>query len=158
MLTVWAIGKPRGVVFTGDLTGWGTAPTELVTFRHYFEAGNSADSIGFPAYLGLGNHDIDSADRPEDLASQYRGLEWGYLDSRHQGPNAPVPVTNYHAASHGYSFDLGRVHLARRYRQVRADRAVPERPGRSRRGAMNRARRSRPCSMNARSGGAPRIE
>ena len=106
-----AIGKPRGVVFTGDLTGWGTAPTELLTFRHYFEAGNSGDSIGFPSYLGLGNHDVDSADRPEDLASQYRGLEWGYVDSRHKGPNAPVPVTNFHAASHGYSFDLGRVHL-----------------------------------------------
>ena len=111
-----AIGKPRGVVFVGDLTGWGTAPTELVTFRHYFEAGNSADSIAFPGYLGLGNHDLDSADRPEPLASQYRALEWGYVDTRHKGPNAPVPVTSYDAASHDYSFDFAGVHLFQGHR------------------------------------------
>ena len=106
-----SIGKPRGVVFVGDLTGWGTANTEITTFRHYFEAGNSGDSIGFPSYLGLGNHDIDSADRQEPTASQFRALEWGQLDARHKGPNAPVPVTNYDAASHDYSFDFDRVHL-----------------------------------------------
>jgi len=110
------IGKPRGVVFTGDLTGWGTAPTEQQTFRRFFEAGNSADSIGFPAYLGLGNHDLDSADRPEPLASQYRALQWGWVDSRHKAGNAPVPVTSFDAASHDYSFDLSGVHLFQGHR------------------------------------------
>ena len=113
-----SIGKPRGVVFDGDLTGWGTAPTELTTFRHYFEAGNSADSISFPAYLGLGNHDLDSADRPEPLASQYRALEWGYVDARHKGPNAPTPVTNYDAGSHDYSFDFDGIHLIQLHRHA----------------------------------------
>ncbi len=105
------IGKPRGVMFVGDLTGWGTAPTEIPTFQHYFEAGNSADSIQFKSFLGLGNHDLDSADRSADLANQYRALEWGYLDARHKGPNAPVPVTSYDAGSHAYSVDFDRVHL-----------------------------------------------
>jgi len=110
------IGKPRGVAFVGDLTGWGTAPTELLTFRHYFEAGNSADSIAFPGYVGLGNHDIDSADRSADLAVQYRNQEWSFVDSRHLGPNAPVKVTNFDAASHNYSWDFDRVHLVQTHR------------------------------------------
>jgi cytolysin (calcineurin-like family phosphatase) len=110
------IGKPRGVAFVGDLTGWGTAPTELPSFRHYFEAGNSADSITFPSYLGLGNHDIDTADRSPDLATQYRSLEWGYVDSRHKGPSAAVPVSNFDAASHAYSYDFAGVHLVQVHR------------------------------------------
>jgi cytolysin (calcineurin-like family phosphatase) len=110
------IGKPRGVAFVGDLTGWGTAPTEIPTFRHYFEAGNSPDSISFPAYLGLGNHDVDTADRTADLATQYRNLEWAYIDSRHLGPTAPVPVTSFDPASHNYSFDFAGVHLIQTHR------------------------------------------
>src|SRR5687768_16159078 len=51
------VGAPSGVVFLGDITGWGTAPLEIPTFRRYFISGTSADSIRFPAYVGLGNHD-----------------------------------------------------------------------------------------------------
>jgi cytolysin (calcineurin-like family phosphatase) len=111
-----AIGSPRAVVFVGDLTGWGTAPTEIPTVKHYFEAGNSQDSIGFPAYLGLGNHDVDSADRGEPLASQYRQLVWGWVDARHGGAGAPAPVTRFDAGSHAYSFDLDGAHLVQLHR------------------------------------------
>jgi cytolysin (calcineurin-like family phosphatase) len=110
------IGAPRGVVFTGDLMGWGTYPTESLTFRHYFEAGFSTDSILFPAYLGLGNHDVDSADRPADLAAQYRNAAWAWIDSRHEGSAAPVPVTRFDAGSHAYSWDWGGVHFVQTHR------------------------------------------
>jgi cytolysin (calcineurin-like family phosphatase) len=110
------IAEPRGVVFVGDLTGWGTAPTEIQTFRHYFEKGNSADAIRYPAYLGLGNHDVDDADRPPDLGAAYRALYWSWVDSRHKGPNAPVPVTAFDAASHSYSWDWDGVHFVQTHR------------------------------------------
>jgi cytolysin (calcineurin-like family phosphatase) len=110
------IAPPRGVVLVGDLTGWGTAPTEIPSFRYNFEQGNSPDSINYPAYLGLGNHDIDTADRAPDVADAYRAQYWAWIDSRHQGPGAPVPVTNFDAASHAYSWDFDDVHLIQVHR------------------------------------------
>ncbi len=106
-----AIAPPRGVVLTGDITGWGTAPTEINTFRHYFQKGNSGNAIEYPAYIGLGNHDVASADRGEPLASQYRAMYWTFVDERHKGPGAPVPVTSFDGASHSYSWDWDEVHL-----------------------------------------------
>jgi cytolysin (calcineurin-like family phosphatase) len=105
------IAPPRGVVLVGDLTGWGTAPTEIQTFRHYFEQGNSADSIQYPAYLGLGNHDIDTADRTQTVADDYRAQYWAWVTARHSGPSAPVPAGSYDAASHAYSWDFAGVHF-----------------------------------------------
>jgi cytolysin (calcineurin-like family phosphatase) len=110
------VGKPRGVVFVGDLTGWGTSPTEIPTFEHYYEAGRSPDSIAYPGFVGLGNHDVASADRGEPLASTYRALQWAHVDARHAGPNAPVKVTSFDAASHAYSFDFDGVHLVQLHR------------------------------------------
>ncbi len=106
-----AIGVPSSVVFVGDLMGWGTTPTELLTFRHYFESGFSSESILFPSYFGLGNHDVDDADRSPELAAQYRDAAWAYVDSRHKGANAPTPVTRFDAPSHAYSWDVGGVHF-----------------------------------------------
>jgi len=111
-----AIAEPRGVVLVGDITGWGTAPTEIATFRRYFEAGASADSIDYPTYVGLGNHDVDDADRPPDLAAAYRAAFWAYVDSRHRGAGAPVPVTRFDDASHNYSWDFDGVHLVQTHR------------------------------------------
>lgn len=105
------IAPPRGVVVTGDLTGWGTAPTEIPSFRSYFEKGNSSNSIQYPAYVGLGNHDLDSADRDQGTADAYRAMFWQYIDSRYKGSSAPVPVTSFDAASHSYSWDFDGVHL-----------------------------------------------
>ena len=110
------VGEPRGVVFLGDITGWGTAPTEIPTFRRYFIAGTNAESIHFPSYVGLGNHDVDDADRPPSLAESYRAMYWAFVDSRHKGPNAPVPVTAFDNASHAYSWDVGDVHFVQAHR------------------------------------------
>jgi cytolysin (calcineurin-like family phosphatase) len=110
------IGPPLGVVICGDLTGWGTAPTEIPMFRSYFEKGNSADSIDYPAYVGVGNHDIDTADRDNATATAFRATYWNYIDSRYKGPHAPVPVTNFDPASHNYSWDWGGVHLIMTHR------------------------------------------
>jgi cytolysin (calcineurin-like family phosphatase) len=110
------IAAPSGVVFLGDITGWGTAPLEIPTFRRYFERGASGESIAFPSYVGLGNHDVDSADRPPDLAAQYRAMYWAYVDGRHKGPSAPVPTTRFDAGSHAYSWDVGGVHFIQVHR------------------------------------------
>jgi cytolysin (calcineurin-like family phosphatase) len=110
------IAPPQGVVFVGDLTGWGTAPTEIPEFRHYYEKGNSSESINYPAYLGLGNHDVDTANRSDSVANAYRAQYWAWVDSRHKGANAPVPVGNFDAASHAYSWDFGGVHFVQTHR------------------------------------------
>src|SRR5262249_21662050 len=110
------IAAPRGVVLVGDITGWGTAPLEIPTFRHYFAAGAPPDSIDFPAYVGLGNHDVDSADRSPNVAAAYRAMYWEYVDSRHRGPGAPVPTTAFDDASHNYSWDWDGVHLVQTHR------------------------------------------
>jgi cytolysin (calcineurin-like family phosphatase) len=110
------MARPLGVVILGDLTGWGTAPTEIPMFRSYFEQGNSPNSINYPAYVGLGNHDVDTADRDQATATAYRATYWQYIDSRYAGPAAPVPVTSFDAASHNYSWDWGGVHLVMTHR------------------------------------------
>jgi cytolysin (calcineurin-like family phosphatase) len=110
------IAAPSAVVFLGDITGWGTAPAEIPTFRRYFEAGASGEAIEFPSYVGLGNHDVDDADRPPDLGAQYRAQFWAYVDARHKGPGAPVAVTRFDAASHAYAWDIGGVHFIQVHR------------------------------------------
>jgi cytolysin (calcineurin-like family phosphatase) len=110
------IATPLGVVICGDLTGGGTAPTEIPMFRSYFEMGNSADSINYPAYVGMGNHDIDTADRDDATANAYRATYWQYVDSRYKGPQAPIPVTNFDPGSHNYSWDWAGVHLIMTHR------------------------------------------
>ena len=111
-----AIGDPQAVVFAGDLTGWGVAGTEIPSFRHYYQAGYDGESMKFPAYLGLGNHDVDDADRTGDWARQNRDAYWALIDERHKGSNAPVPALNFDAASHAYSFDIGGVHFVQLHR------------------------------------------
>lgn len=110
------IGAPLGVVICGDLTGWGTAPTEIPNFQTYFEKGTTSYSINYPAYVGLGNHDIDTADRDEATADAYRATYWQYIASRYQGPQAPIPVTSFDPASEDYSWDWGGVHLIMTHR------------------------------------------
>jgi cytolysin (calcineurin-like family phosphatase) len=110
------IGAPLGVVICGDLTGWGTAPTEIPNFETYFQKGNTSYSIDYPAYVGLGNHDIDTADRDQATADAYRSTYWQFIASRYQGPTAPIPVTNFDPASEDYSWDWGGVHLIMTHR------------------------------------------
>jgi cytolysin (calcineurin-like family phosphatase) len=110
------IAAPSSVVFTGDLMGWGVTPTEMLTFRRYFEQGRSSESINFRSYVGLGNHDLDDADRSPAQGADYRNQAWAYVDARHKGGGAPVPVTSYDAASHAYSWDVGDVHFVQLHR------------------------------------------
>lgn len=113
-----AIAKPKGVVFVGDLTGWGTAPTEIPMFQHYFQKGNSSESINYNGYFGFGNHDIDTADRDPATADAYRATYWTFLGKQHNGPNAVVPVGRYDTSSHDYSWSWGDVHLVQTNRFV----------------------------------------
>jgi cytolysin (calcineurin-like family phosphatase) len=110
------IAAPSAVVFLGDITGWGTAPLEIPTFRRYFETGASSEAIAFRSYVGLGNHDVDDADRGPDLGAQYRAHFWAYVDARHRGPSAPVPVTRFDDGSHAYAWDIGDVHFIQVHR------------------------------------------
>jgi cytolysin (calcineurin-like family phosphatase) len=110
------IAPPRGVVLVGDITGWGTAPAEIPTYRRYFEKGNTSESINYPAFIGLGNHDVDDADRDPTTAAAYRGQYWQFIDSRHRGAGAAVPVTNFDDSSHNYSWDWQSVHLIQTHR------------------------------------------
>jgi cytolysin (calcineurin-like family phosphatase) len=110
------VADPSGVVFLGDITGWGTAPLEIPTFRRYFVAGTSGESIRFRSYVGLGNHDVDSADRPPALADSYRAMYWAFVDERHRGAGAPAPVTAFDSPSHAYSWDVGDVHFVQTHR------------------------------------------
>jgi cytolysin (calcineurin-like family phosphatase) len=110
------IAAPSAVVFLGDITGWGTAPLEIPTFRRYFETGASSEAIAFPSYVGLGNHDVDDADRGPDLGAQYRAQFWAYVDARHRGASAPVRVTRFDDGSHAYAWDIGDVHFIQVHR------------------------------------------
>src|SRR5206468_2280806 len=58
----------------------------------------------------------DSADRPADLAAAYRQMYWDWVDARHKGGGAAVPVTSFDAASHNYSWDWDGVHLVQTHR------------------------------------------
>lgn len=110
------IGAPvAGVVFTGDLIGYSQGPLEYPTFEKYFFQGQSADSIKYRAFVGLGNHDMD--DPPAQTNPTYRSYAWSWLDAHHRGASAPVPVTAFDDASHSYSWDHGGVHFvqANRY-------------------------------------------
>jgi cytolysin (calcineurin-like family phosphatase) len=111
-----AIAPPRGVVFVGDLTGWGTAPTEIPMFQHYFQKGTSSESIAFDAYLGLGNHDIDTADRDQATADAYRATYWQFIDAHHLGASALVPVGRFDAPTHNYSWSWDDAHFVQTHR------------------------------------------
>ena len=51
-----------------------------------YEKGNSSESIDYPAYLGVGNHDIDTADRTDVVANAYRAQLLGLDRRAPQGP------------------------------------------------------------------------
>jgi cytolysin (calcineurin-like family phosphatase) len=113
------IAPPLGVVICGDLTGWGIAPPppEIPNFQTYFQQGTTSYSINYPAYVGLGNHDLDTTDGLTDAeADPIRATYWQYIASRYQGPQAPIPVTNFDPASEDYSWDWAGVHLIMTHR------------------------------------------
>ena len=109
------VGAPRGVLLAGDATGSGDVSpwsNELATFRSLYEPGG-ADTVTWPVYVGLGNHDLDRTDL---LADSYRQQMWEYVASRHAGAAAPVPVASFDAASGDYSVDFDRVHVVQTHK------------------------------------------
>ena len=50
------------------------------------------------------------------MANDYRAQFWAWVDARHKGAGAPVPVGNFDAASHAYSWDVGGVHFVQLHR------------------------------------------
>lgn len=106
------IGVPAGVIFAGDLTGSGDISpwnNELECFRQFYEEGFDPGAISLPAYVGLGNHDLDREGVEADL---YRAQLWAYVESRHSGSGAPVPAGNFDPDSFSYSWDWEGLHLA----------------------------------------------
>jgi cytolysin (calcineurin-like family phosphatase) len=105
------VAAPRGVLLAGDVTGSGDLSpwsNELATFRALYEPGGGADSVAWPVYVGLGNHDLD---RDDLLADAYRQEMWDYVASRHAGDAAPAEVSSFDPASGDYAVDFERVHV-----------------------------------------------
>ena len=91
---------------------------QLVQFSEHYRQTASGDSIGFPAYLGLGNHDLDQ-DGPTGAFDWYREELRDYVKVNHRrvpGYDPPVPVSSYDAQSDCYSWDWGGLHLVQAHR------------------------------------------
>lgn len=79
-------------------------------FRQRYEQGPVDKQINYPVYLGLGNHDINPS-KDEKMRLEGRERMWNYVEERHKGKYAPVPVTNFDVVSRNYSWDWENLHL-----------------------------------------------
>lgn len=119
------IGQPRGVVVGGDMTddggGQTTEPsegTQLLQFSQRYSEGSGPDRVHFPAYAGLGNHDLDQDGRPPNV-NWYRHEMRDYVEINHEPSNSfkpPVPAMNFDPQSDCYSWDWGGLHLVQLHR------------------------------------------
>jgi len=115
--------SPLGVVLGGDLTesaggykGRNSGGTQWRMFLARYEHGKS-DAVRYPVYVGLGNHDLEIEPRDRSLPrSLYRDRMWNYVEARHSGDQAPVPVSDLDPGSRSYSWDWGGVHLVQLHR------------------------------------------
>ncbi len=103
------IQPAAGVVLVGDITDKAD-PTALALLKNRYEMGPAPKQIHYPIYVGLGNHDLDP-DGPEDDPEFHRKMMWSYVEERHKGAQAPVPVTHFDPVSRNYSWDWGKLHL-----------------------------------------------
>ena len=103
------LDNPLGVVLAGDVIDKAD-PDALDLFRQRYERGPGDKQINYPVYVGLGNHDINPA-KNEKIKLEGRQRMWNYVEARHKGENAPVPVSNFDAASRNYSWDWGNLHM-----------------------------------------------
>ena len=90
--------RPLGVLMAGDLTLEGKAE-ELGAYRLLYEQGTTADSIVYPVFHGLGNHDIDLTDG-NSVHRMYDYIQ--------QTMGCGVDVDSN---SHSYSWDWNQVHM-----------------------------------------------
>lgn len=108
------IDLPSGVVLAGDITDRAD-PKSLELFKTRYEKGKGDKVINFPVYVGLGNHDLDPQ-HVGDSASIYRNYMFNYIEVRHKGESAPVPVLNFDDKSRNYSWNWNGVHLIQTHR------------------------------------------
>ena len=91
------IAIPKGVIIAGDITDR-AEPRSLKLFKSRYEKGDGDKVLNFPVYVGLGNHDLDPQ-HVGDSAEVYKTNMLNYVAERHQGKDAPVPVTNFDNSS-----------------------------------------------------------
>lgn len=103
------IDPPEGIILAGDLVDRAGVEA-LGLFRARYEKGAGDKQIDYPVYLGLGNHDINP-DEEEKLKLAGRLRMWNYVEERHKGKDAPVPVSNFDEATRNYSWDWSKLHL-----------------------------------------------
>ena len=103
------LDNPQGVVMAGDILDKAD-PDVLGLFRQRYEQGIGDKQINYPVYLGLGNHDINPS-KDEKIQMEGQQRMWNYVEERHKGENAPVPVSDFDDASRNYSWDWDNLHL-----------------------------------------------
>jgi len=108
------IEMPKGVILAGDITDR-AEPKSLELLKNRYEKGDGDKVINFPVFVGLGNHDLDPQ-HVVDSAEVYRTYMLNYVAERHEGKNAPVPVTNFDSESKNYSWDWEGIHFVQTHR------------------------------------------
>jgi cytolysin (calcineurin-like family phosphatase) len=104
------IAAPAGIWFAGDMTTKG-ADEELGQFRLMWEQGWTQDSIRYPVYVGLGNHDLYTENSIGGAAEM-----WGYIRNRMGTLNMDMNASGFlnvdaASGSHAYSRDWEGVHI-----------------------------------------------
>lgn len=108
------IDTPNGVIMAGDITDRAD-PRSLELFKSRYEKRDGDKVVNFPIYVGLGNHDLDPQ-HVGDRAEVYKSNMLNYVAARHEGKDAPVPVTNFDNSSKNYSWDWEGVHFVQTHR------------------------------------------
>lgn len=102
----------------GGQTAERSEGSQIIQYSHRYREGPGPDSVHFPVYDGLGNHDLDQDGRPPDI-DWYRNELRDYVRLNHQ-PSAffkpPVPATSFDDASESYSWDWGSLRLVQLHR------------------------------------------
>ncbi|MCV3239136.1 metallophosphoesterase [Mesorhizobium sp. ZC-5] len=116
---------PLGLVIGGDMTDDGGGQvaepgegTQLQQFSQRYQQGAGPDSVHFPVYTGLGNHDLDQDGHPPRVDWYRRELR-DYVEINHRPSvffKPLVPAANYDVGSDCYSWDWGGLHLVQTHR------------------------------------------
>ncbi len=119
------VDSPLGVVIGGDMTDDGGGQvalpaegTQLQQFSQRYQQGVVPDSIHFPVYTGLGNHDLDQDGHPPHVDWYRRELR-DYVEINHRPSvffKPLVPAANYDIGSDSYSWHWGGLHLVQTHR------------------------------------------
>lgn len=101
-----------GVAIVGDVFDRQHADIVNLFRRRYEQSGGDGDStLRSQLYIGLGNHDINPVSRDSVLNVQERAITLRYVDSLLGSMVAEGLITNFHAPTRNYSFDLGGLHF-----------------------------------------------